>query len=817
MSKPVATARRRRRSTVIASHALLFAALASMQQALAQAGDADQPAETSPPPAATEPTPPAATDLTPPAAAEPVPPTAAPLPTVHVEAPPPPRRPRASQQARLAPPRRAPQPAPVSEPVPEAATTAAAGPPGEERGTGPVRGYVAKRSVTATKTDTPILEIPQSISVVTQDQIAAQEAQTLPQALRYVPGVILEPYGASSISNDIKIRGFLAPRYLDGLRLPVDAVITFAQARIDPWGLERIEVLKGPSSGLYGETSPGGLINMISKRPTVERQVQIEPQTGSFDRAQAAFDFGGPIDADRTFLYRLVGLARKTDTVIDFTNERHAFIAPSFTWQPSSDTTFTILTSFQRDHGDGQPQQYVPAYGTLFPNINGQIPYSRNIGEPSFDHWRFKQDLIGYAFEHRFNDVLQFRQNVRSGNISMYLTSMRNELAFPNMITTVRTGNDVRATAKTFGADNQLQADLVTGPLSHKLLVGVNYQKQDSFAWYSFAFGFPINIYAPVYGLAVPDVNTFTPAINQTSDQNQTGFYAQDQIKLDRWILTLTGRRDHWKATTVDYLAGATIGQSSTANTGRAGLSYIFDNGVAPYVSYSTSFEPVVGISRLGANGQVFKPTTGEGREVGIKYQPVGLNALFTTSLFEITQQNVLTVDPVNPFFSIQTGEVRVRGYEFDAKLSLTDRLDLVGGFTHIEPIVTASTTGNIGKDLVNIPRDYASLWTKYTFREGPAAGLGLGGGVRYIGASFMDQLNTVVIPGYTLFDATVSYDLAYLDRDLTGLKLQVNASNIFDTYYVATCFTALPYCGLGAPRTVLATLKYAWNEGVRR
>jgi iron complex outermembrane receptor protein len=389
---------------------------------------------------------------------------------------------------------------------------------------------------------------------------------------------------------------------------------------------------------------------------------------------------------------------------------------------------------------------------------------------------------------------------------------MRNELAFPNMSTTVRSAFDIRAKANTFGADNQLQADFATGPLLHKLLVGLDYQKQNSAAMFSSGFGYPIDIYNPVYGISVPDVNTFFPIANQESFQNQTGIYAQDQIKLDRWIVTLTGRRDHWHARTADYLSMTTINQNAAATTGRAGLSYVFDNGVAPYVSYSTSFEPVVGLFRVGSNGSVFQPTTGEGKEVGVKYQPFGLNALFTASLFEITQQNVLTADPLNPLFSVQTGEVRVRGYEFDAKLSLTDRLDLVGGVTHIEPIVTASTTGNVGKDLVNIPRDYASLWVKYTFRDGPVAGLGLGGGARYIGASFMDQFNTVAIPGYTLYDATVSYDLAYLDPRFTGFKAQVNATNVFNKYYVATCFTALPYCGLGAPRTVLGTLKYAWN-----
>jgi iron complex outermembrane receptor protein len=729
----------------------------------------------------------------------PAPPAAAvPLPAVTVRTPP--RRTRPSRPA-----------APSGEQ--QAAGARSVGDQPAERGIGPVHGYVAKQSVTATKTDTPILETPQPISVVTQDQIASQGAQTLPQALRYVPGVILEPYGASSIFNDVKIRGFLAPRYLDGLRLPNDTITTFAQTRIEPWNLERIEVLKGPSSGLYGETSPGGLVSMVSKRPTAERQNQVELQTGSFNRLQAAFDFSGPIDKDQTFLYRLVGLGRQADTVIDDTNENRAFVAPSFTWRPTIDTSFTLLTSFQRDHGDGQPQQYVPGYGTLLPNINGRIPYSRNIGEPSFDHWRIKQDMIGYSFEHRFNEVFQFRQNVRWASVENDLTSMRNELAVPNMSTTLRSALAVRASAETFGADNHMQADFGTGPLQHKVLFGVDYQKQDSASGYSAAPGlFPINIYNPTYGIPIPAVSTFTPLTDQTSNQKQIGIYVQDQIKLDRWILTLTGRRDHWEAKTLNRLAMTTIEQDSQATTGRAGLSYVFDNGIAPYVSYSTSFEPVVGFSRSGADGAAFKPTTGEGREIGVKYQPNGLNALLTASLFEITQQNVLTADPVNPLFSIQTGEVRVRGYEFDAKASLTERLDIVGGFTHLEPIVTASSTGNIGKDLVNTPRDYASLWMQYTFRDGPAAGLGIGGGVRYVGASFMDQLNTVEIPGYTLFDASLSYDFAYLDRSLKGLRLQINATNLFDKYYVATCYTGLPYCGLGAPRTILATLKYAWN-----
>lgn len=701
-----------------------------------------------------------------------------------------------------------------------------------ETANGPVRGYVAGQSGTATKTDAPILTTPQSISVVTQDQIATQQAQTMNEALRYTPGVITDLYGASSSSNDIKVRGFLVPRYLDGLRLPIDPILTFAQTRIEPWGLERIEVLKGPSSGLYGETSPGGLISMVSKRPTPYAQNQIELQTGSFGRAQGAFDFSGPLDKDKEFLYRFVGLARLSDTWIDYNTDDRLYLAPSFTWRPTNDTSFTVLASYTKDQVKGQPQQYVPAVGTLFPSPLGRIPYSRYLGEPNYDRTNGESAMIGYAFEHRFNNALQFRQNLRYGETTSDVTSLRNETGdptndprFPGLPAgyVERSANVVKARSNSFTVDNQLQADFSTGALTHKVLVGVDYIQAKSDAFYS-ASGFflgngtipvgtfyPINVYAPVYGQVSPDPSTFFTFFNQTSRQSQLGVYAQDEIKFDRFSLTLTGRHDDWQADTVDHLGFTTTHQNDRAWTGRAGLSYLFDNGLAPYVSYSTSFQPVVGIVRTGASGP-FKPTTGEGQEVGVKFQPPGTKALFTLAAFDVTQQNMLTADPGNPQFSIQTGEVRVKGIEMDVKASLSNEIDIVGGYTHLEPVVTSSGTGNVGKDVVNIPRDYASLWGFYTFRSGPAAGLGLGAGVRYIGSSFADEQNLISVPSYGLVDAAISYDFSYYRPDLKGLKLQVNATNLFDKYYVSTCFTGLAYCGLGAPRRILATLKYSWN-----
>ena len=690
-----------------------------------------------------------------------------------------------------------------------------------ERGLGSVQGYAARDSVTATKTDTPILAIPQSISVITRDQIVSQQAQTIPEALRYTPGVMTELYGASSVADEIKVRGFIAPRFLDGLRLPYDTVLQFGQSKTETYGLERLEVLRGPSSGIYGHTSPGGLINMVSKRPTNVYQGEVELQTGSFDRLQGAFDVSGPLDEQRKFLARIVGLVRDTDKVVDFNHERRLYIAPSFTWAPTADTSFTFLSSFQRDDIKGQPQQYVPGVGTLYPNPNGpRIPYSRNMGEPNFDRIKFDQDMVGYAFAHRFNEVFQVRQNVRYSTIRNEVYSMRNESPAPNVIGDVsRSANYVFGNTKNLAVDTHVQADFATGPLSHKVLFGIDYQKQDVDADYRANYGvFLLNVYNPVYGQSIPGKDGMTRFISTVSDQYQVGLYVQDQIKVDRWVITLTGRHDKAVATTTNRLNNASADQDDGAFTGRAGLTYLFDNGVAPYVAYATSFQPVFGFNVTSSGGEVFKPTTGAGWEAGVKYQPLGYSLLLTAAVFEVVQQNVVATTP-DFMVTSQTGEVRVRGYELEARGNITRELAIVGGISHIEPVVTKNSLNPalIGKDLSNVPRDSAALWAMYTFFDGGLAGLGLGAGVRYVGGLQGSDANEFLVPSHTLFDAAVSYDFSYLRPDMKGVTLQINATNVANTYYVATCFTGLAYCALGAPRTVLATLRYNWQEAERR
>lgn len=721
------------------------------------------------------------------------------------------QRARPRRPARVAP---APAPAPA-QPVPAQLL---------ERGTGPVVGYSARQSVTATKTDTPLLETPQSVSVVTKDQIKDQGAQSVQDALRYTPGVALQGYGANAFFDGVKLRGFDAPRYLDGLRLPTDSS-TFAMPKIEPYGLERVEVLRGPSSGLYGQSDPGGLINMVSKRPTATPHYDFETTFGNFNYKQGAFDIGGPIDKNGEFLYRIVGLGRLADTQTDFVQDNKVFISPSFTWRPTMDTSFTILSQYQKIDNKGY-QQYVPGQVSFLPNPNGSVPYSRYLGEPSVDGYKLEQKMIGYAFEHRFDNNIQFRQNMRYTEVNNDLQSTRSEGMDPTNPTqsVARSYNYVKASAQNVALDNQFQADFRTGILTHKVLVGadylhqtgsVDYRNQGSIIYFPFGSFPSINAYNPVYGATVPSFSSLTPFMLNDNKIDQVGLYAQDQIKLDRWTLSLTGRQDFVNSELISkavYPQAGTYQRYDSAQTGRVGLNYLFDFGLSPYINYSTSFVPNTG---AGLDLKPFKPTTGDGKEIGVKFMPNGTNLMLSAALFEINQDNVLTGNPVNPFLSIQTDGARSRGFEFEARGNITREFEIIAAYTKIDAKVTKSLTpANVGKYLNGVPLDQGSLWAKYTWFDGSLAGLGLGAGVRYIGESYGDATNSFVLPSYTLFDASISYDLSYARSDLKGWKAQINATNLANKYYTVSCLTGLPYCGLGTARTVLGTLKYSWNEG---
>jgi len=679
--------------------------------------------------------------------------------------------------------------------------------------TGPVDGYLATISRSGSKTDMPIVRVPQTINVITADQMRDQGAQSVSQALRYTPGVMAETYGASS-QFDIytQVRGFRPAFFLDGTRLPFGSIATgWASSVMEPYALERIEVLKGPSSALYGQSGPGGLINMTSKRPTAEPLHEVELQTGSFDRRQVAMDFSGPVDTDGKLLYRLTGLVRESGTQVDYIDNNRVYIAPALTWNLTPDTSLTLLASYQSEWGAKTGFNYLPTSGTLKWNPNGRIPVRRYLGEPDFDRLSRDQQSVGYAFEHRFNDAVSFRQNLRYGETSMDLRALNRigEL-LPDYQTLNRAAMSIDAGVHAFTLDNQAEARFGSGPLDHVALLGVDYRKESSHYIVGRGAAPPINVYHPVYGydIADPPYDNF---VSQFGDERQLGIYAQDTITYRNWSLMLSGRHD-WVDSTVDNrISGIDTTQHDEATTGRIGLSYLFDNGIAPYASYATSFEPTGGSD---FNGTPFKPTKGEQYEAGIKYQPPGTDSLLTASVFQIRQRNVLTPDPDPQHaalgFSVQTGEVRVRGLELEARARLAPGWTVLASYTYLDDEVTQSNReGEVGNRLAGTPSHQASLWTDYTLQDGPLQGLGLGAGIRYVGSTY-DTTNVTKTPDYTLVDLNLHYDLGRASQALRGANVALSVTNLTDKYYLTQCTTGQG-CTQGVGRTVLATFNYRW------
>lgn len=723
------------------------------------------------------------------------------LPAVTVEAPTQrqarpaalPSRRATTRAARPAGAARAPQAAPAAPRFPSDSSNV-------ERANGPVNGYVATRSATGTKTDTPLIETPQSVSVVTADQISAQGAQTLGATLRYSAGIGGEVNGGSDIRNGvIQVRGIdigYQGLWRDGLRLPSTRYVSFLP--LSPYGAERIEVLKGPASVLFGQGSVGGILNYVSKLPTARQFGEMSISGGSFDRYQGEFDVGGSANKDGSVLWRLTGLVRDGNTQVDFTKDNQVFIAPAVTFR-NEDTSLTLLANYQQDR-TGWGLQFLPALGTVFPNAGRTIPVNRFVGEPGFNNYDTDQAAIGYLLSHNFNDVLTFRQNLsyawlRNTERSFYGTGYANEATGELN----RFGDDARSTIGSFAVDTQLQARFDTGVLRHTTVFGVDYRSTaftDTAA--SLLPSNTLNVFNPVY------TNSFT-SLGQYDDsltnQKQVGLYVQDQMKLGRLSLVLGGRQDFTTTDVSNFNAGTYVTRDDKAFTGRAAAIYNFDSGIAPYVTYSESFLPVLD---RNANGQLLAPETGKAYEAGVKYQPVGINALVTLAVFDITRENVVRYQNVAPFTARQTGEVKSRGFDAEVVANPLAGLNIRGGYAYVDSVITRDPDGgNEGKVPYTVPRNRFSLWGDYTLQTGQFAGVQFGGGVRYVGSTFGDEANTFKVPEATVADALLAYTKG-------GYRFAVNVTNLFDKRYVAACYTTTG-CFYAEGRKAIAKLTYRW------
>lgn len=680
-----------------------------------------------------------------------------------------------------------------------------AGGRGVETATGPVRGYVATRSATATKSDTPILETPRSLSVVTADEMQGRAAiQNLADTLAYTPGFFSNT-SANTRTNDVGLlRGFAVfeSLYLDGLALPNG--LDRAQPQVELYGVERVEVLKGPASALYGLASPGGTINMVSKRPTFDPIREIRVQGGSFDHFQGAFDFSDKVDAGGTLAYRVVGLAQDSGTQVRGLDDNRFYIAPSVTWRPDDDTELTVLAHYRRTRG-GDFNNPIPI------ELAKKVSPHLNTGDPTFEKNDHDQGAIGYEFRRRLNDTFQLFSNGRYFRLDVdhrgvYGQALSSDPDAPPG-TILRTVYLLKEKVDAYTFDNRLQADFETGPLTHKVFLGVDYRRQDADNknGYFYGGGPDFNVFNPIYGVKFPKFKYNSAALRGIE---QTGVYAQEELKFDRFTLSFGGRHD-WASTSTELTASDYNTKSNDkAFSGNVGLSYRFANGVAPYVSFAQSFAPAP--SSVREAKKPFKPTRGEQYEAGVKYQPTGWNALFTAAVFDLKEKNRLGSDFSDPTCFIcqkQVGEVRIRGFEFEAKTTQRN-LDLVASYAYLDSEVTKSEDKSLGKALPQVPRHTAGLWANYRFTAEPLAGLNAGGGVRRIGAYYGDDREKVRLPAVSLVDLTAGYDFGQAAPRLRGLRFDLNVTNVANRKFL----DCDPYgCTYGKLRTALATMSYRW------
>lgn len=669
-----------------------------------------------------------------------------------------------------------------------------------ETATSPVRGLVAKRSATASKTDTPLIEIPQSISVIPAEQIELLKPRDVAEALTYTAGINRAAW-VDRVSDQFVVRGFTSTQpYLDGMRYQVGIY----DGQMEPYGLERVEVLKGAASTLYGSLPPGGLINAVSKQPTTETVREIAADIGNFQRKQVSADFGGALTQDETWSYRLTTVLRDSDAPQYSTNDDRAYIAGSLRWRPDAATTLTLRAEFQRD-ATVNPVGY-PLYGTLLPSPHGEIPTSRFVGEPDFDSFDVNRKVAGYLLEHDFSDSLKLRHGVRyyQGKIHRRETMARNFYGFASdQRTFTRRGHERYQTSKGVTMDTSLQYTLQTGAIQHTALVGLDYSRTTWHEEYYYHDMADLDLFDPVYGSAIGATQRLDDSWGQRNIR-QTGLYIQDQMKFGkRWVVLAGGRWDKVKYDDYNPLTGVVEadGEKSHKFSGRLGAVYLADNGLAPFAGFSQSFQPQAGSDRLGSR---FKPTEGEQYEVGVRYQPAGSDTLISAAVYQLTQKNVTVSDPLDSSFNVQMGEVRSRGFELEARTRLGRHANLIGAYTYTDARTVKSsplTPGEEGKRSAYTPYHQLSVWGDYDFGGFDLPGLRIGAGARYTGTT-REQGSTQSVPGYVLLDAMVSY--------ITGpWKFAFNMKNVTDKRYVTSC--SYHTCFLGEPRTAILSAAYRW------
>jgi len=655
--------------------------------------------------------------------------------------------------------------------------------------------YVSKDGSSASKSDIPLVEMPQSVSVVSRDMIDLLNWTSLNESVRYSAGATGEAFGPDERYDWLQVRGFDPVQFIDGVQAPIGSV---NNTGTDLYGSESVEVLKGSSSVLYGQAPPGGIVNMISRRPSDEFGGELEVQAGENNMWQVAGDLTGPLTDSVNG--RITALYRDRETQVDFLTSKRLFIAPAVTFNFGEDTALTLLANYQDDDLENQSTGFLPIQGTMLANPLGRVPVGRNLGETGYNFFKREQWSAGYDFTHRFNDTFSIQQNLKYFDVNVDSRAVFGAGLVDNDFNGVpddfRTVNrfdfPFNERIDSLTVDTRGYFNFDSGGAEHSLLFGVDYRDYDGYSEFGFGVAPAIDLFDPVYDAVIPPATIF-PFIDETREQ--IGIYLQEQLKVDGFVLTVNGRNDSVER---DPTNGATVDDEEF--TYRVGVNYVFENGLTPYAQAATSFQPVSGATFAGVP---FEPTTGDQVEAGIKYdgRTLGPDVRLFASLaaYEIVQQNVLTPDPVNLFFSVQEGEVVVTGVELELAARIRERMTFNLAFTSIDSEVTKTTGGDLGNELVAVPDMLVSALADYTFQDGPLAGFGFGLGLRHRGELFGDGANQFKSDDVTVYDAILHYDTQ-------NWRIAVNASNFTDEIFVDRC-SSTSNCFYGTHRLVTGSV----------
>lgn len=713
-------------------------------------------------------------------------------------------------------------------------------------------GYVHEggHSQTATKTDVAVRDVPNSVSVITRRHLDERAPQDLPSTLAYTSGISRSGYRGENSMVEASVRGVGgdlggagAPAY-GGTELPhINGMRYYAHLEFNPYIVDHIDILKGPASVLYGQANPGGIINIQTKKPTGSNEHEAVLTLGNQGHKEAAID----IDRKATdnLDYRIVAAVKHNQWRVGENGKYQAYtFAPSVKWD-NGQTRFTLSALYENVPKAGE-RNFLLRKGTVDAYSDGtRIAQDFFAGDPNFNGHHNRKLRLGYELEHRATDWLTLRQDLAWGryrnhmNVLAALEGARWTRDTPWGAPGLRTqainngllGNgekDIYREStvwdtkwREFQVDNKAIWKFDSGSLQHTLLTGLDfYYGKEDFARAEGTTQYGINSANPVYGVSILPYQTTS---NRHTGIRQIGAYVHDQIKWGNLNLQIGGRYDHAKTTFRDPLAYGNTSQdiSDGKFTWRVGALYHLPRGFSPYFSHSTSFVPAIGIDN---DGNALKPTTAAQTELGIKYQP-SENLLLTASLFNIKQRNLSTYDynsqvqrPDGSWSSgySTTGKARIRGAEIELQGDITPAWGLSGSYTYLDQKVLEAAfdvTNNdttVGKTHWGLPKHSASLWTDYRFQRGALRGLSIGTGVRYHGTTWGNNFNTFRVPSYTLWDMKMAYKLGESVPALRGATIQLNAHNLTNKQYVASCADDFA-CFYGTGRRVTASFAYRW------